>query len=124
MKIAAAVVKAGGSYRIAKKLEDAKTLLIVETDTMEICKHVKKDWVNEMAAWDCEAILCGDMYDPALFEAIAGKGITRYYAAGMSVDEAVKAMDRYELGMITDYVGGTHAQHQHTGTCSHEHDSE
>ena len=40
-------------------------------------------------------------------EAIAGAGITRFYAANLSVRRATRKMYDNELDLVRDYVGGT-----------------
>ena len=106
MIIAAAVMSPELDAVIPETLEEAAGLLLVETDDMSIAKFEESRWVSEMIAQDCEAILCGQMYDAQLFEAIAGACITRYFAAGMTVRDAVNAMNAYRLDIIRDYVDG------------------
>ena len=112
MKIAAAVNEKSLDAVIPGTLDEAKGILILETEpSLEIVDHVTSDYANVM--WDefCEAILCGPVHDAELFESIADKGITRYLAAGMTVKAAVKAMEDYDLPYIKDYVGGTGHKH-------------
>ena len=107
MKIAAAVNERSLKAIIPDRFEDAAGLLIIETDTMEIVDYVTENWVNNMVDYDCEALICGDMYDPPLFEAVAGACISRYNGASYSARKATKKMLDYELELIRDYVGGT-----------------
>lgn len=106
MIIAAAVMSPELDAVIPATLEEAAGLLLVETDDMSIVKFEESRWVSEMVDRDCEAILCGQMYDADLFEAIAAACITRYFAAGMTVRDAVAAMNAYRLDIIRDYVNG------------------
>lgn len=107
MNIAAAVNNRSLEAIIPDTLEEAAGLLIIETDTMEIVDYITMEWVENMVKYDCEALICGDMYDAELFEAIAGACISRYNGAKLTAQSATKKMMDYELGMITDYVGGT-----------------
>jgi len=106
MKIAVAADTKEMTAVIPGIFDDAKGLLIIETDDMEIVDYVTDKWLANMVKYDCEVLICGDMYDPPLFEGIAGAGITRYYGGGLTAGDAAEKMLRYEIPMITDYVGG------------------
>ena len=126
MHIAAAVNENNLKAIIPETLEEAKGLLIIETDTMEVVDWITdKDWVTEMVNYDCEALICGDMYDPPLFEAIAAACIARYNGSNYSARKATRKMMDYELELIRDYVGGTGCgSHGHASDCvSHHHDA-
>lgn len=106
-------------------LEEATGLLFVEADTLECVRFATENWVHAMDDTSCEAILCGDIMDPHLFEDIAGICVTRYHAGGLSGIQAIKDMDNYRLAMITDYVGGSGCGgHSHTGECNCGHENE
>ena len=126
MHIAVAVNENNLKAIIPETLEEAKGLLIIETDTMEVVDCITdKDWVTEMVNNDCEALICGDMYDPPLFEAIAAAGISRYNGSNYSARKATRKMMDYELELIRDYVGGTGCgSHGHASDfVSHHHDA-
>ena len=126
MHIAVAVNENNLKAIIPETLEEAKGLLIIETDTMEVVDWITdKDWVTEMVNYDCEALICGDMYDPPLFEAIAAACISRYNGSNYSARKATRKMMDYELELIRDYVGGTGCgSHGHSSECiSHHHDA-
>ena len=107
MHIAAAVNENDLKSIIPDQFEDAKGLLIIETDTMETVDYITdRDWVDAMKDYDCEALICGDMYDAPLFERIAGACISRYNGMGYSARKATRKMMDYELEIIRDYVGG------------------
>ena len=124
MHIAIAVNENNLKAIIPEKFEDAKGLMIVETDTMEVLDYIPgravrgeappvedgseaRDWVEEMVRYECEALICGDMYDAHTFDAIAFAMISRYNGANYSARKATKKMLDYELEIIRDYVGGT-----------------
>ena len=70
---------------------------------------------------DCEAVFCGPI-EEAPFTIIADEGcVTRYLAALLSVEEAVREMQSYRLEMITDFIGGTGC---HSGEGCHDHGEE
>jgi hypothetical protein len=73
MMVAIAVNEAEAQAVIPAKFEDAKGLMIVETDGFEIKEFVTTAWMDKMLEWDCEIVLCGEMYDAKLFESIALK---------------------------------------------------
>lgn len=121
MKIAAAVCENSMDAVIPLTLEQAVGLLIFDLNGPDLdspdpdSRFVTENPVKAMVDEMCEALLCGVIYDGPLFEAIADAGITRYNAAGMTVREAIPAMNRYELGLIRDYVNGPGCgNHGHT----------
>ena len=107
MKIAVALLENDINTLIPEKFEDSKGILVVETDTMEPLAYLTEDWPSEMDKRGCEAVICGQMYDPILFEAIALRCISRYNGGGLTGAEAIQAMLDYKLDLITDYVGGS-----------------
>ena len=80
--------------------------MIFDSETHEPPQYVTENLAKYIVDAQCEALLCGFIYDPQFFEAIAQAGVTRYLAAGLTVEEAVEAMNAYQLSMIQDYVGG------------------
>ena len=136
MHIAIAVNEKDLKAIIPEKFEDAKGLLIIETDTMEIIDYIpgsairqdadSRDWVEEMVRYECEALICGDMYDAHTFDAIAFAMISRYNGMGYSARKATKKMLDYELEIIRDYVGGTGCgNHGDPANCAeHDHGEE
>ena len=131
MHIAVAVNENSLKAIIPETFEEAKGLLIIETDTMEVIDYIpgsavrqdaeSRDWVTAMVDYDCEALICGDMYDAHTFDAIAYACISRYNGANYSARKATKKMMDYELEIIRDYVGGTGCgSHGHASDC-HDH---
>ena len=124
MMVAIAVDEPESQAVIPAKFEDARGLMIVETDGFEIKEYVTSGWMDKMVAWDCELVLCGEMYDAPLFESIAQKGISRYMAAGMTAKRAVGEMLDDTLELIRDYCGGPGCGgHEHENQCDGECDS-
>ena len=129
MYIAAAVNEGSLDAVIPETLDQTAGILIFDNEDANVApRFITRDIVKAMTDPWCEALLCGVIYSPPLFEAIAGQGITRYNAAGMTVREAVAAMDAYELGMITDYFGGSGCpghghEHHPQETCGGQCDS-
>lgn len=125
MNIAIALNEDNIEAIIPETIEEAAGILIVDAETMEIGEYYTDNWVDVMIEQDCEAILCGNMYDPDLFESIADEGITRFYAANLTGSQAIEAMNRYQLANITDYVGGTGCGSHDGGSCEgHDHGDE
>jgi predicted Fe-Mo cluster-binding NifX family protein len=122
MMVAIALNEAQSQAVIPAKFEDARGLMIVETDGFEIKEYVTSAWMDKMVEWDCELVLCGEMYDAKLFESIARKGISRYLAAGMTAKRAVGEMLDDRLELIRDYCGGPGCG-SHEKECDDECDS-
>lgn len=121
LNIAAAVMEPSMDAMIPDTLEQAKGILIFDCEAEKpIPQFYAGQWAKAMIDTQCEALLCGFIYNAPLFEAIADAGITRYFAAGYTVREAVEAMDARQLGMIRDYVGSPGHSHEH----HHHHDDE
>lgn len=106
MMIAAATDKNDMAALIPDTMEKAKGVMLFDLEAGTPPQYVTDDLAQHIIDAGCEALLCGRIYDTQFFEAIAQAGITRYLAAGMAVEEAVKAMNAYQLDMISDYVGG------------------
>lgn len=109
LMIAAAVSKNSVNSVIPETLDGAAGILLFDAERpiKETVRFVTGDYVPAMLKVSCEAILCGAIHDKALFERIAEGCITRYDASGMTVPQAVAAMNCYRLPFIRDYVGGT-----------------
>ena len=123
MIIAASVNERSLSAVIPERFEEAGGLLVVDTDTGGILDFSENDRVETLKQWDCEVLLCGQMYDSGLFDKIAINSITRNLASGLSVENAIKEMLLYKLENISDYVGGPgcggeNHSHDCDGDCS------
>ena len=118
MMIAAALAGASPGAPIAASYEGAQCVLIADTEALDQARYATEDIPEALRQADVEVLFCGDIYGREAFERIAGYGITRYHAAGMTVREAVRAMDQYRLPLIRDYVGGTGCSSHEGGPCS------
>ena len=117
MKIAVAANGETADSVVPDKFEEATHLLLMDgftgamIQTLNLEEHhdaVQRSMVfaNQVVKWDCEALLCGEL-EAAPFAVLAEENsVTRYMAAGLAADEAVKKMNRYELYFLTDYVNG------------------
>ena len=117
MMIAAALTGASPDAPIAPTYDGAACVMIADTGDLAHPRYVTADIPRAMYEAEVEVLLCGDIYDREEFERIARYCITRYRAAGMAVPDAVRAMDRYELELIRDYVGGTDCSSHGGGSC-------
>ena len=117
MMIAAALTGAAPDARIAPTYDGAACVMIADSEDLAHPRYVTGDIPRAMREADVEVLLCGDIYDREEFERIAGYCITRYRAAGMAVPQAIRVMDRYELELIRDYVGGTGCSSHEGGSC-------
>ena len=106
MMIAAAADKNDRSALIPDTMEEAKGVMIFDLETGAPARYVTDDLARHIVDTQCEALLCGPVHDADFFETIAQAGVTRYLAAGMTVEQAVEAMEAYRLDMISDYGGG------------------
>lgn len=113
MLIAALTDTGGLSAVVSETFADAQFLLILDAETCDIVKTYDRGKSDDCALarlvveHDCEAVLCGPI-EKAPFVIIADEGgVTRYYASGLSVDNAVSDMLAYRLQMLPDFIGGT-----------------
>lgn len=78
---------------------------------------------RKILEWNCECLLCGDI-EREPFIIIADEGcVTRYNAAGLGFDNALKAFRADALELVRDHIGGQGCQSTDDGTpreC-HEH---
>ena len=106
MMIAAAADKNDMTALIPDTMEEAKGVMLFDLETDAPPRYVTDSLAQRIVDAQCEALLCGAIYDAGFFETVAQAGVTRYLAAGMTVEQAVEAMNAYRLELITDYVGG------------------
>ncbi len=122
MLIAVAAGSVSGAETVPESYEESRSLWIIETEDGSVlkCYEAQGDpglfFAERTVAHACEAIACGRFHTPEAFEYLAGNCITRYYAAGLPVQEAAMASDRGVLPLLTDYEGGN-------GCGSHQDDS-
>ena len=117
MKIAVAAKGETADSVIPGKFEEATHLLLIDGYTGAMIQILNLEahhdaaqrsmvFANQVVEWDCEALLCGEL-EAAPFAVLAEENsVTRYMAAGIAADEALKKMNRYELYFLTDYVNG------------------
>lgn len=115
MMIAAATDKNDMAALIPDTMEKSKGVMLFDLETDAPPRYVTEDLARNIIDAQCEALLCGPIHDADFFETIAQAGVTRYLAAGMTVEQAVEAMEAYRLDMISDYVGGPGcSEHDHS----------
>ena len=133
MKLAAMTTGDSLISIVADTFADAGYLLLLELDETtgehRLLETVPRrgasdtDLARRIVEADCEAVFCGPI-EEAPFTIIADEGcVTRYLAALLSVEEAVREMQAYRLEMITDYIGGTGC-HSGEGCEHHDHGEE
>lgn len=121
MMISAALVGPDPNALIAESYDSAPCIMIADSDDLAEYRFITENVAGELWNAEVEVIFTGDFYDPEAFEKIADACVTRYRASGMTVKEAVKAMDEYRLPIITDYVGGHGCGSSEHGEC-HDHE--
>lgn len=91
-------------------------LLLMESALGTVREVFARDGMSEaelarkVLEWNCECVLCGDIAEaPFLILADEG-GVTRYNAAGLSLDKALKAFNAGSLPLIRDCIGGQGCQ--------------
>ena len=127
MKIAVATTGKQADSMIPGKLATAKHLFIVDMEKFEVLKiydapDLKRDeaFAQYAVDEDCEAIICGQIKRTA-FDILYKEGISRYDGSGKNATQALKALGRYELNMITDCIGSTGCVGAASGGECHEH---
>lgn len=119
---------------IPLRFEDGSYMLIINAETDELLQVIKATdsdkpdeyFAQETSKWDCEAVICGSIEETA-FNIIAGACITRYFGGDMQAEEALAYMMNDQLGMITDFVGGSGCVSHgvaHSSECQHHHDED
>lgn len=115
MKIAVATNEKNLLGKIPDTLAEARYILIVDLDKMEIVDFLDGEQKNDRALafaqfvvrWDCEVIICGAIEEQP-FVILADEGcVTRHLGAGLTAAEAIDRMTAYELEYIRDYIGGS-----------------
>ncbi|MCI7262462.1 MAG: NifB/NifX family molybdenum-iron cluster-binding protein [Otoolea sp.] len=123
MKIAIAADTQEIDGLVPATFKESPFLMIIDADKHEIF-HIygKQDpenlvFAKKIVEHDCEAVICGPI-EKEPFEIIAGAGVTRYLGSGHTVQKAYSYMNRYQLELIRDYIGGPGAGgHSHSGAC-------
>lgn len=124
MFIAAMTDTAAMDGVISRDFASARCLVIVRHETRQIVQCYFRQELPEdrllaekLVEADCEAVLCGPI-EKEPFAIIADEGcVTRYQASGLTVNQALERMDRYELEMIVDHIGGTGCHSGHSDSC-------
>jgi len=124
MIISAALTAPDVNAPIAETYDSAACVMIAKISDLANAKFVTENVPLELYRADAEVIFCGDIYDKEEFELIAGYGVTRYKAPGMTAKDAYDAMERYELEIIRDFVGGTGCSSHEGGECDCGHDDD
>ena len=91
------IAVATGPETVPETLAESVRLLVIETDDGEtLTERPGPDGMGfaELAlAYGCEAVACGKITEPDVFERLAENGVTRYYTAGLSPLEAARAAE-------------------------------
>ena len=111
MKIAVLADRASLDAIVPDTFETSPALLVVESDTNEICDSVAGPdvpaYIKKILEYDCEAVVCGPHITKESFNPIANASITRYDGAGYVVSEAVRLSVYNRIPIIPDFEGGT-----------------
>ena len=85
--------------------EESARLCIVETEGGEILRELAGPdplgFAEAALESGAEATVSGEIRDAAAFEMLAAAGVTRYFAAGLSVMEAARAAEAGTLRIQT-----------------------
>lgn len=113
--VAAAVCENSMDAVVPDPFERATGIMIFDNECKDDVApvYVTENFAEAIIEAQCEVLFCGIIYDKDFFEKIADAGVTRYNAAGMTVREAIPAMDHYELAIIRDYFGSPGHTHDH-----------
>lgn len=112
IKIAIAMNDKGALGVVPDLFSQSGRLLLVESALGTVREVFSRDGrsdaelARKILEWDCECVLCGPI-EPEPFLIIADEGgVTRYNAAGLSFDKALKAFKADALELIRDHIGG------------------
>ena len=132
LKVAAAALGADPGGAIPGSFMDATHLLIIDADTGEVLEVVENGGldpyarslylVRKTAEHDCEALLCGELEQEAFAILAEENCITRYDAAGISVNDSIRLMNEHALGLITDFIGGAGCPDADPANCANHED--
>lgn len=119
MKMALMVDGPDLSALVSDFFADSQWLLIVDEEDGRLIEAVARGEGGDVrlaglvVASGSEGVLCGPIEkEPFLIIADEG-GVSRYLAAGLSGEEALKRFRRRDLDFIRDYIGGP--GHRHSG---------
>lgn len=125
MKLAVTSTLPGFDGTVPTLFSETPYLLVVDMDSGEILDIIARSSMpgsreeqdmalaREVLRWNCEGVLCGPLERPP-FLVIADEGqVTRYNAAGMSLQDALNGADRRELALIRDHIDGSGCQGEH-----------
>ena len=107
MLIAVAAIGSAVENHVPETFEESRLLYIIETDDGSIAALYKNPGENGLLfaentiVHNCEAISCGRFLTASAFDLLAGACITRYYAAGLPVQEAALAAEKELLACYT-----------------------
>jgi predicted Fe-Mo cluster-binding NifX family protein len=59
---------------------------------------------------DCEALICGDLFNEEVFSILSDAGVTRYNGSKLTILKAIDRMMNNRLPLIKDVQGGTGCQ--------------
>ena len=109
---------------VAEIFEESPAMFVIETDDNSVVELIEgpdvEKYITAMLMNECEAVVCTPQIGEDAFEPIAGAGITRYDGNGLPVLEAARRALFNELGLVTDFEGGTGC-HSGEGVCSEGH---
>lgn len=130
IKIAVALDDRGPLGVVPEYFAGTGQLLLVESGLGAVREVLRRDGAadaelaRKILDWNCECVLCGQL-EEAPFLIIADEGcVTRYNAAGLSLENALRAFRENKLELIRDYLGGRGCQsagEEHDRRCR-EHD--
>lgn len=116
IKIAVALDDSGPLGVVPEYFAGTGQLLLVESGPGMVREVVRREGAADVELarrildWGCECVLCG-LLEEAPFLIIADEGcVTRYNAAGLSLENALQAFRENELELIRDYIGGRGCQ--------------
>lgn len=101
MNVAVAVERETPEAAIAEYLDDAVALLVIDSGSKQKTGVIHGVNIRDIVKKNCDALICGSIRSDSLFEQLTERGIVRFYAAGLSCEAAVDAMNRYELPLMT-----------------------
>lgn len=99
------IAVAADAETVTETLEESGRLLVLETESGEVLAERPgpdaPGFADLALEFDCEAVACGKITDPAAFARLADNGVTRYYACGRTPLDAARAAEAGALPIQT-----------------------
>lgn len=121
IKIAIALDARGALGAVPELFAQAEKLLLMESGLGTVREVFAREGrgdaelARKILDWNCECLLSGPIEKEAFLIIADEGGVTRYNAAGLSLDNALTAFKMNALELIRDHIGGQGCQSEAEG---------